>query len=73
MFNIISLIIGFIALVWCIVAFIPPLGMGEWLVLPLAIFGAGVGIVSRSHAGRNLNLFVLIVAIVRLIFGGGIF
>ncbi len=71
MFNIASLIIGFVALICALVAFIPLLGFGEWLVLLLAIFGAGVGVVSRHNAGRNLNLFVILVAVVRLILGGG--
>ena len=72
MFNIVSLIIGFVALVCCIIAFIPVLGIGEWLVLLLAIFGAGLGMVSRHKAGRNLNLFVIVVAVIRLVLGGGI-
>ena len=71
MFNVASLIIGFVALICAIVAFIPLLGIGEWFVLLLAIFGAGVGVVSRHKAGRNLNLFVIVVAMVRLILGGG--
>lgn len=72
MFNIASLIIGFVALVCAVVAFIPLLGVGEWLVLLLAIFGAGIGVVSRHNAGRNLNLFVIVVAVIRLMLGGGI-
>lgn len=72
MFNIISLVIGFVALVCCVVAFIPVLGIGEWLVLLLAIFGAGLGMISRHSAGRNLNLFVIVVAAIRLALGGGI-
>lgn len=71
MFNFASLIIGFIALICAIIAFIPLLGAGEWLVLLLAIFGAGIGVVSRHSAGRNLNLFVILVATVRLVIGGG--
>jgi uncharacterized membrane protein YjjP (DUF1212 family) len=72
MFNLVSLIIGVVALICAIVAFIPLLGIGEWLVLLLAIIGAGIGMISRSSAGRNLNLFVILVAIVRLILGHGI-
>lgn len=71
MFNFASLIIGFVALIGALIAFIPLLGIGEWLVLLLAIFGAGVGMVSRHDAGRNLNLFVILVAVIRLILGGG--
>jgi len=72
MFNIVSLIIGAVALVCALVAFIPLLGMGEWLVLILAIIGAGIGMISRGKAGRNLNLFVIVVAVLRLILGHGI-
>jgi uncharacterized membrane protein YjjP (DUF1212 family) len=72
MFNVASLIIGVVALICALVAFIPLLGIGEWLVLLLAIFGAGIGMISRGTAGRNLNLFVIVVAVVRLIIGHGI-
>ena len=72
MFNIVSLIIGFVALVLAIIAFLPLLGIGEWLVLLLAIIGAGIGMVSRGNGGRNLNLFVILVAVVRLTLGHGI-
>jgi len=72
MFNIASLIIGFVALVCAIIAFIPLLGWANWLIIPLAIVGAGVGMVSRSSSGRNLNLFVIVIGVVRLMLGGGI-
>jgi len=72
MFNIVSLIIGAVALVCALIAFIPLLGIGEWLVLILAIIGAGIGMISRGTAGRNLNLFVIVVAVLRLILGHGI-
>lgn len=71
MFNIVSLIIGFVALVCAVIAFIPFLGWANWLIIPLAIIGAGVGMVSRSRAGRNLNLFVIVVGVIRLMLGGG--
>jgi hypothetical protein len=73
MFNIASLIIGFIALICALVAFLPLLGWLNWLIVPLAIVGAGIGMVSRGTAGRNLNLLVIIIGVVRLMLGGGIF
>ena len=71
MFNIVSLIISFVALVLAVVAFIPFLGWANWQIIPLAVIGAGVGMVSRSTAGRNLNLFVIVVGVIRLMLGGG--
>ena len=72
MLNIVSLIIGAAALVFAVIAFIPFLGWANWLIIPLAIIGAVVGMISRSTAGRNLNLFVILVGVVRLMLGGGI-
>ena len=73
MFNLVSLIIGFVALIFALIAFIPLLGWANWLIVPLAIIGAVVGMLSRGTAGRNLNLFVILIGIVRLVLGGGIF
>lgn len=72
MFNVASLIIGIVALILAAVAFLPLLGWANWLIVPLAVIGAAVGMASRGTAGRNLNLFVAIVATVRLMIGGGI-
>jgi hypothetical protein len=72
MLNIASLIIGIVALVMAVFAFIPFLGIFNWLIAPLALIGAGVGAASGSKSGRNLNLVVLVVAIIRLWLGGGL-
>jgi hypothetical protein len=72
MFNVISIIIGIVALIFAAIAFLPFLGCANWLVIPLAIIGAAVGFMSRGTAGRNLNVFVIIVGVIRLMLGGGI-
>jgi len=71
MFNVVSLIIGVVALICAVVAFIPLLGWLNWLIIPLALIGAGVGVISKSTTGRNLNLFVILVGVIRLSLGGG--
>jgi hypothetical protein len=73
MLNIVSIIIGLVALVLAAIAFIPLLGWANWLIIPLAVIGAGIGAASNGKAGRNLNLFVIVVGILRLMIGGGIF
>ena len=73
MFNLVSLIIGVVALICALIAFIPLLGWANWFIIPLAMIGAVVGLISRGTAGRNLNLFVIVLGIVRLMLGGGIF
>ena len=72
MLNLVSIIIGFVALVLAALAFLPFLGWANWLIIPLALIGAGIGAIGVGKAGRNLNLFVIIVGIVRLMIGGGI-
>ena len=48
MFNLASLIIGFVALVLAVIAFIPLLGWANWFIIPLAMIGAVVGLISRG-------------------------
>lgn len=71
MLNIISILIGLVALVFAIPGLVPLFGWINWLVLPVALLGAGIGSLSSSNAGRNLNILVLLVGIVRLSLGGG--
>jgi hypothetical protein len=72
MLNLASLIIGIVALLFAVIAFLPLLGWANWLIIPLALIGAAVGMASRSNTGRNLNLFVIVVGVLRLMLGGGI-
>lgn len=72
MFNIISIAIGLFALLLAIPAFIPLLGWANWIVVPIALVGAGIGALSRGTAGRNLNLVVILVGVVRLVLGHGL-
>ena len=73
MFNLISILIGLIALILAIPSEIPFLGWGNWIVLPIALVGIGFGALSRSNKGRNFCLVVFAIAIIRLMLGGGIF
>lgn len=72
MLNLVSVIIGLVALVFVTIAFIPFLGWANWLVVPLAVIGAAIGAMSNGTAGRNLNIVVVVVGILRLMLGGGI-
>ncbi len=72
MLNLVSLIIGLIAFVCALVAFIPLLGWLNWLIIPLALVGTVIGALSAAKSGRNLNLFVIVVGVLRLMLGGGI-
>jgi hypothetical protein len=72
MLNLLSLLIGAVALVLGILAFFPFLGWAYWLIIPIALVGLGLGVVSRSKSGRNLNLVVIVIGVIRLMLGGGI-
>lgn len=71
MLNVISILLGLFALLLAIPSAIPFLGWGNWIVLPIAILGAGLGALSSKNGGRNFCLIVLVIAIVRLSLGGG--
>ncbi|MBA2934976.1 hypothetical protein HZF05_12795 [Sphingomonas sp. CGMCC 1.13654] len=73
MLNLISILIGLIALVPAMVAFLPLFGWLYWFILPIAVVGLGIGVLSSGNAGRNLNLVVLLVGLARLVIGHGIF
>jgi hypothetical protein len=70
--NTASLIIGVIALLLALVAFLPLLGAANWLIVPLAIVGLALGLASEETSGRNLNALVILVGVFRLWLGWGI-
>lgn len=72
MLNVASLVIGVIALILAIFAFIPLLGWANWVIIPFAVVGLALGAMSDRTAGRNLNIVVIVIGIVRLMLGGGI-
>lgn len=72
MLNILSLLVGIAALFLGIFAFLPFLGWAYWLIVPMALVGLGLGVASRQKSGRNLNLVVIVIGILRLMLGGGI-
>ena len=74
MFNLISILIGLVALLIAMVGIlpIPLLPLVNWIAFPLAVVGLAFGLLSRGTAGRNLNLVVLLISGVRLFLTGGI-
>ena len=73
MLNLVSILIGLVALICAIPAFLPVLALAYYLIIPLAIVGALIGMASTSNAGRNLNLFVIVIGVLRLMLTGGLF
>jgi hypothetical protein len=70
--NVISIIIGVVALAIALVGFIPLLGWLNWLAIPIAVVGLIVGMFDASRSGRNFNAIVLAFSAIRLFLGGGI-
>lgn len=70
--NVISVIIGIMALIIALVGYIPLLGWLNWFVIPAAVVGLVLGLMSKATSGRNINIVVLALAIIRLALGGGI-
>src|SRR3546814_9969233 len=69
MFSILASIIGFIALLLMIPPVLPFLGWANCLIVPLALLGAVIGILSSSNVGRNFCLIVAALGVFRLFIG----
>ena len=72
MLSILASLIGIVALVLMIPTVIPFLGWANWLIVPIALFGAVIGSFSGKTTGRNFCLIVAAIGIFRLFIGGGI-
>lgn len=71
--NIISTILGVVGLILLVLVILPILGaIGSWIALVVSIVGLLFGVFSRKNSGRNLNIVVIIIAVLRLWIGGGI-
>ncbi|WP_375194998.1 hypothetical protein [Sphingobium sp.] len=73
MLNILSGLIGLVTLIFMIPALFPLLGALNWLLVPVALIGAFVGMLSSRNSGRNFCLTVAAFGALRLFLGGGIF
>lgn len=73
MLNIVSWLFGAVALLLAIPGFLPLLGWMNWFIIPIALVGLGFGLASRKTSGRNFNLVVIVICVLRLMLGGGIF
>lgn len=72
MANLISILIGFIALVLTFIGLVPLLGWTNWLILPFAGIGALFGLISSRTSGMYFCLIVMSISAFRLWIGGGI-
>lgn len=71
MLNILSILTGLVALIFVIPGLLPLLGWMNWIGLPITVVGLVLGILSRSNTGRNLNIALVLLALVRgSMFGG---
>ncbi|RPF70802.1 hypothetical protein [Aurantiacibacter spongiae] len=73
MLNVLSILTGLLSLIIVIPSQIPFLGIGNWLALPVIAVGIVLGQLSSKRSGRNFNLVILAIAVIRLLLGGGVF
>lgn len=71
MLNLISILIGILAFLFAIIAFIPLFGWAYWVIIPLAMLGLLIGFLSDKTTGRNLNFLIVLIGAFRLFLGGG--
>lgn len=69
----VSLILGIICLLAMLLAFIPLFGWLNWIVVPIAVVGLIISSVFNAESGKKICAIVIIVGIIRLAMGGGLF
>lgn len=72
MLNIGSFLFALVAAVIVLPGMLPFFGLLNWLALPFAGIGIALGALSNRTIGRNVNIVVFAVAVVRLSIGGGV-
>lgn len=80
--GLLSVLWGVVSLILMLVAFVPLLGWGNWLVVPFAGAGLLFSVIAqaltvgdgkrRAKTGLILNGIALLAGIVRLSIGGGV-
>jgi len=68
-----GLILGIFVAIGMMLAFIPLLGWLNWLNIPFAILGLIFSSIGNSQGGKVLCGVAIVLGILRLILGGGIF
>jgi len=81
--QLVSVVWGILALLGALVAFFPCLGWMNWMIIPFALIGLIMSLVARdqeartgvkpSNTGVILNGSAVVMGIVRLTLGGGLF
>jgi hypothetical protein len=72
MLNILAYLIGIVSLIIVIPAQLPLLGAANWIALPVIVVGIVLGALSSKDGGRNFCLVIGLIAVVRLLLGGGL-
>lgn len=73
MLNVLSVLIALCALPFTLIGVVPLLGSANYLAIIIAIIGLVVGVLAKGSAGRNLNIVVIVIGVIRLWLGFGIF
>ncbi len=73
MLNVLSILIGAVALLLAIPATVPFFGWANWIILPIAAFGFLLGLMSDRKSGQIFCGVVMAICALRLFLGGGIF
>lgn len=71
MLNILSILTGLVAVIFVIPGLIPLFGWINYAAIPIAVVGLLFGVLSSSNTGRNFNIAILVIAVIRLMLGGG--
>ncbi len=67
--RLVSILAAFVAAI----AFLPLFGWMYWLIIPMAVIGLIFSALGNSRGSRLLCIVVIVVGLIRLAIGGGLF
>jgi hypothetical protein len=70
--RIFGLLFGIIAAFGMLLGFIPLLGWINWIVIPFAIIGLIISVLTNSKGGMTLCIVAIFFGLLKLSLGGGI-
>lgn len=71
MFQFLSVLCGIVAAVIMVPGIIPFFGWLQWAVLVLVVMGSFFGAFCEKKIGLTINIIIGVVAVLRLMLGGG--
>ena len=71
-FGGIGLLLAIISVLITCISFLPFLGWGNWVGIPVSIFALLFSAIGGTKSGTIISIIMIVIGIIRLLIGGGV-